>query len=608
MITLGIHDGHGASACIMVDGKLRAFVQEERFTRLKNDYGYPIQAIEFCLAELGIEAKDLDCVAFASTTMHALNAKLKSICNFTNEDWIRIHKEYWHPKLFEGRDVSDAFDWIADDPRFQNVSHYYDFSQIGIGYNHREMLEAVRNIRLDGLKRHLDIHADKVTFCDHHACHAYYSLFGSHIRDDRSLVFTLDGGGDGTTSTLFQFLDGSLKEIARSNGVDIARLYREITLIMGMKLGEHEYKVMGLAPYATNREATKSWRVFENMFEIRDDLIAYAEGKKLKDHYFSLKDAFEGHRFDGIAAAVQRLVEETAIAWVTQSAEKYGARKAVAGGGTAMNVKANMLIAEQDILDDFYVCPSPGDDTLSIGASYMVEAATSANAWERLHPIDDVYQGPSYGQADAEDAIRKRGTNQKFSVKSNLEPEAIAAFLAEGKVVARCSGPMEFGARALGNRSILADPRSRRTVEKINHQIKYRDFWMPFAPVVLADRANDYLQLEGKGIRRDYMMIGARTTKEGAEALAAATHAGDDSARPQVLVREKNPGYYDIVKAFEAQTGVGALLNTSFNLHGEPIACTPDDAISVFERSELDGLLLDDILITRAVDGETKSP
>jgi carbamoyltransferase len=598
MKILGIHDGHCSSACLMIDGKLVALAAEERFTRLKNDHGYPLHAIDFCLQQGGLTAADLDEVAFATVNLGMFSVGLKALANFDGDDWRRIHREYWKPKLYDGVDDPAVFQQLWSE-RFRSDWHHYDFSGVDGSYRSLNDKGLSRRIRLEGLRRHLGLGEDKVRFYDHHACHAYYALFGSHIREDDTMIYTLDGGGDAATSTLFRFRDGNMEELSRSNAVDIARIYREITLIMGMKMGEHEFKVMGLAPYATDRELGKSSVLFSGMFEIRDDLIAYRDGQRPKDLYFALRDAFEGHRFDGIAAAVQTMTENAVCNWFRTTQLKYKSRRAVFAGGVAMNVKLNMFIAEMPELDDFYVCPSPTDDTLCVGACYMAETARSDDAWQSLHPIDDAYMGPAYGRADAERAIAESGVGEIAEVRPGTTVTDAAALLAQGKVVARCAGRMEFGQRALGNRSILADPRLEDIVEKINDQIKYRDFWMPFAPVVKSDRESDYLDGRNTGIQRPYMMIGAHTTERGRNELKAAVHRGDQTARPQVLSRDRNPGYYDIVAAFEQETGTGALLNTSFNLHGEPIVCTPADAISTFQRSALDVLLFDDVALVR---------
>ena len=599
MVILGIHDGHCAAACIMVDGALKALAAEERFTRLKSDHGYPLRAISYCLKELGITALDLDHVAFSGKMMNVWGVRLKAMSCFSSDDWMLLQREYWKPLFYDGVKNPEPFKRLYEDARFQTLTHYYDFSRVGWQEAMAGGEELTRRIRLEALHRHLGIGSEKVGFYDHHTCHAAYALYGSPIRDDGTMVYTLDGGGDGCTSTVFRFEQGRLHELARSNDVDVARIYRFVTLMMGMKMGEHEYKVMGLAPYAPERERNKSYAVFDGKFCVKDDLISWTDGGRPKDLYFWMKDAFENHRFDGIGAATQRACEVAVSKWMLRTQAKYASTKMVFAGGVAMNVKLNMLLADAEGIEAYCVPPSPSDDTLPIGASYLAEAALKKDSWKRLKPVTDPYMGPRYSSADAREAIQRTGANERFKVEQNVTPRRIAGLLADNKVVARLGGRMEFGQRALGNRSILADPRNDETVNKINHQIKYRDFWMPFAPVIKAERANAYLAMNKGDICRDYMMVAARTTPLGARALAAAIHKGDGTARPQVVRREQNETYYDIIDEFEKITGTGALLNTSFNLHGEPIVCSVEDAISTFERSELDVVVMEDVALMR---------
>jgi len=601
MNILGVHDGHNASACLMVDGKLVAVAEEERFSRLKMDCGYPLNAIEFCLRQGGIDASDIDHVAVATEKYHAIYMAMKMNALMTIDDWIEYNEMYFKPLLYEGKKNDDFVQSLFEREKFRGVEHWYDFSKIRRDYDFVRDAQQVRDIRIDGFVRHLGIDRNKVAFHDHHACHAYYAMYGAPDRPDRTVVFTLDGGGDGSVSTVFKYENGAMRELARTNATDVARMYRYVTLHMGMKPGQHEYKVMGLAPYANEREAEKSWSYFADRYEVRDDLIGYREGRKPKDLFFTMQDGFRGHRFDGIAAAVQRMVETVVAPWIVDTTAAHNARSARFGGGVAMNIKLNMLLAEDQRLEDYYVCPSPTDNTLSIGAAYKAAIGAGAGP-DDVAPVDDVYLGPGYTTSDVEEAIDSSGVAGDYKVHRGVTPADVAGFLERGQVVARCSGQMEFGERALGNRSILADARNPETVSKINSQIKYRDFWMPFAPVMLEERAADYVASDIPRDRMGHMMIGSDSTALARRDLPAGLHAADKSMRPQVIRRDRNPGYWDVLKAFEERTGVGGLLNTSFNLHGEPIVCSPKDAISTFVRSGLDVVLMEDVAIERTAE------
>ena len=598
MIVLGIHDGHNASACLMVDGKLEAMVEEERFSRLKMDCGYPIEAVDFCLAKFSLHPSEVDQVAVATQNYHALYMGFKMNAMMTIDDWVEYNEQYFRPLLYEGKKNNDFLESLFSREKFKNVKHWYDFSDIDKDYEFARDSNLVRNIRIEGISRHLKIDREKITFFDHHNCHAHYSMFAAPGRKDGTTVFTLDGGGDASVSTVSRFHDGQLTELARTNETDIARMYRYVTLYMGMKSGQHEHKVMGLAPYATDREVKRSWAFFEDRFEIRNDLIRYKKNRKPKDLFFTMQKEFRCHRFDGVAGAVQQMVEEVVGNWISEVALAYGSDTVRFGGGVAMNVKLNMLLNQNIQLEKLYICPSPTDNTLSIGACYA-SCLMSGLSCDQLEPVNDVYLGPRYTSEDVNNEIRKSNITGKFVVEGEITPERIAQWLVEGKVVARFSGGMEFGERALGNRSILADPRDIGTVAKINEKIKYRDFWMPFAPVILEEVASDYIvESENLGVF-NHMMIATNSTPVGRDALTAGIHPADKTMRPQVIKKSHNQEYWEIVNAFKKITGVGALINTSFNLHGEPIVGTPADAISTFERSELDVVVMENRALLR---------
>jgi carbamoyltransferase len=599
MIVLGIHDFHDSSACIMVHGELKALVAEERFSRLKRDMGYPYRSINFCLKQTGVDPRDIDHVAIASTQYSAFMSKVKAFSTFGVEDWFRLFEEYWWPRIYEKRETTEVILDLWNDPRFKALDHYYDFSVIDGSFQSIMDESLAKQIRLDAVRRHLGIESQRVGFYDHHSCHAWYALFGGPKREDNTLVYTIDGGGDKTSATLFRFAGGQMRELARSNKADPSKIYRNIAFTMGMKGGEHVHKVMGLAPYATDRELMRSWRVFDGMFTVKGDMICYADDREPPDNFFYFQKAFSKHRFDGIAGAVQQMFETAIYQWLEGCQRKYRSRSAVFAGGGAMNVKTNMILAESGLVDYFHVCPSPTDDTLCVGACYMAETRHDPRAWEYLKPITDVYLGPEFDRSAIEAAVISKGIPDRFNLEERADADKIASWLEDGRIVARLSGRMEFGERALGNRSILADPRNPETVHRVNRQIKYRDFWMPFAPVLLQERCFEYIKARNRDIVRSYMMIASETTDKGKAELPAAIHPADRTARPQVLQKRENASYYEIVKKFEVRTGIAGLVNTSFNLHGEPIVCSPEDALDVFLRSELDAVVMDDIAVKR---------
>src|SRR5207302_1073541 len=271
------------------------------------------------------------------------------------------------------------------------------------------------------------------------------------------------------------------------------------------------------------------------------------------------------------------------------------------GGGVFMNVKANMLIADETWLGDLFVFPSCGDESNAVGAAYLGYLDLCAESGGRAapKPFGPAYLGPDIQESEIEAVIENRDLASRYRVSEHTAiEEKIAELLVSDGVVARCAGRMEFGARALGNRSILANPSDHRVVPLINRMIKNRDFWMPFAPTILAERAADYL-VNPKGLASPYMMLAMPTRPEVLEALVAAVHPQDGTARPQILERTWNPEYHAVIAEFERRTGIGAVLNTSFNLHGEPVVCSAGDAVDTFERSGLPHLAVGRWLISK---------
>ena len=262
-----------------------------------------------------------------------------------------------------------------------------------------------------------------------------------------------------------------------------------------------------------------------------------------------------------------------------------------------MNIKINKVIMEIDEVDDIFVGPSGGDESLSLGAAYAL--------WHRLNPDKPVrpllhtFLGPAYGSEEVRKTIDEK-LPIGFKVIQNPTIDLVAEYLAKGFVIARSKGRMEYGARSLGNRSILARADDPAMIRKINTKIKRRDFWMPFAPIILKERMEDYV-VNPKNIHSPYMTIGFDSTELARQHLRAALHPADDSMRPQILERNQNRELYELIKCFEAKTGMGGLLNTSFNLHGEPICCSPLDSLNTFINSELDGLYMEGHLILRTL-------
>jgi carbamoyltransferase len=584
MIVLGINETHCATAAVLKDGKIVGCASEERFTRVKNDAGYPRRAVDALLASLGITPREIDVVALAGTRMAA-----KQWLDRVLQDEAYI-KEYYGVRLPSARRVLEK--------RFRKLGAKFgliDASRGKFGISQAERLGLVTD--------HLGIGAERIRCLDHHTCHAAAAYFGSPFRGAPALVLTNDNSGDGLCATVSTAEGQRLTrhEATSSAPGSLGALYSFVTLYLGMKFGEHEYKVMGLAPYASRAGAQRAYQALKETFDIVEGTPCRFEWKKRGERYQLLLRACLGLRFDWVAGGAQQLLEEILLRWVGLVRGRRGGSRLALGGGVFMNVKANMLIAQQHGIEDLFVFPSCGDESNAIGAAYLAHLEESAKRGlpARPEPLGPAYLGPEATDEEIEGLIREHNLDGRYKVgfHDRIE-EKIADLLVSDGVVARCAGRMEFGARALGNRSILANPSDHRVVPLINRMIKNRDFWMPFAPTILKERETDYL-VNPKGLGSPYMMLAFPTQGKRHEEIVAAIHPQDATARPQILEESWNPEYYRIIREFERRTGIGAVLNTSFNLHGEPIVCSPADAVDTFERSGLPHLALGHWLISK---------
>jgi carbamoyltransferase len=358
---------------------------------------------------------------------------------------------------------------------------------------------------------------------------------------------------------------------------------------------------MGLAPYAPAGATDRATTALREVFDWTTGDPALFSWKRRGPRYRLLLEATLGQRFDGIAGGAQRLLEGVLVGWARLMHERYGGERLALGGGVFMNVKANMLLAAEEWVRDLFVFPSCGDESNAVGAAYLgyLDLCARRGVTPTPRPFGPAYLGPALDDAAIEDEIRRRGLSGRHAVSEPARvEERIAELLVSDGVVARCAGRMEFGARALGNRSILANPSDHRVVDLINRMIKSRDFWMPFAPSVLRERADDYL-VNPRGLASPYMMLAFPTRPERRDEIIAAVHPHDGTARAHIVEASDNPEYHQVIREFERRTGTGAVLNTSFNLHGEPLVCSAADAIDTFERSGLPHLALGRFIISK---------
>jgi carbamoyltransferase len=361
--------------------------------------------------------------------------------------------------------------------------------------------------------------------------------------------------------------------------------------------GDHEYKVMGLAPYG------KSSYCLDKIKKIID--IDSSNPLKFKNNMNCLKPSFEielgkilrGQRFDNVAAAAQEWLEILKEKWVKNAIAKTGIHKIACAGGNFLNVKANQKLLALEEVDDAFFCPASGDEGLAVGAAligYYEMSMMSGKKPENI-PLKDTYLGSSFSNEEIEESLKKHSLLEKAEYIDDIDETVGELLTKDSNIVARFSGQMEWGPRGLGNRSILANPSDYGVIRKINHAIKMRDFWMPFGPSILESRMRDYVV---NPINAPYMILAFDTTEKRSE-ISAAIHPYDLTCRPQTVIAEYNPGYEKVLKSFEAKTGIGAILNTSFNLHGKPIVWSPDIAIDTFNNSELDAVAVGNYLLKK---------
>src|SRR3989339_1285072 len=548
MTVIGVYDGHNSSAALSINGQIICAVQEERFTKRKNETGFPVLAIKYILETYNLDNSNIDIVAMATierTDINNIQYPIDAV--FGIDDYIDMMEEYWKPKL-SGQPYPKDYAKQIFEKKFNNEKNFYTIPLDFYDLDRSTLQTKVAEVITRNIADYMKIDKEKIQFFDHHTCHAMYGYFANPNRKENTIAITVDAYGDGKNQTVWKIQNNKFELISESSQCEIARLYRMVTLYLRMKPLEHEFKVMGLAPYAKDKYSDEVAHVFEELLEF--DGLKIIHKNRPADLYLFLNEKLKYFRFDNIAGGVQKYTEEMLIKLFEKAHQETGFKNFVFSGGVAMNVKANKALGDLEIIDDLFVAGSSSDESQSIGACY------SAN-------------------------------------------HAVALLLAKGEVVARVAGKMEFGSRALGNRSILANPSNPAIIQHINELIKGRDFWMPFAATILDTYEEKYL-VNPKKYESRYMAIAMDTKKEHLSEIKAGTHPYDETVRPQILTQAQNPEYYDLIVEFSKLTGIGSLLNTSYNLHGLPVVNDVADAMHVFKNSGLKYLILNDILISKA--------
>lgn len=575
MLTLGIHDGHTATAAILENGKIVACISEERLNRQKEWAGFPELAISKCLEITKMQPEDFDAIG---------------ICSFMPQIG---HKDYDNPN------------WLKK------------LSGCSVKVIPRSLLQSERNIRLLQAvgkltsKKRKEFYRRQLQklgftcphfFYEHHDLHAASAFYTNWHRPQRCLVITLDGSGDGVCGSINIGENGRISRLAGVfNYNSICEFYTRITEYLGMKPMSHEYKLMGMAPYADEKYRENLLQLFRSYYKVSESKpfqFINTSGKWKWLILDLLQDVLNRKRFDSISGAAQDIFEEVILKWIQNAISQTGVHDLALSGGGFMNVKLNGKILNLPEVHSLFVFPSCGDESNPIGAS--IKAALDVGFDHReIETLEMTYWGPEYSNDDVKKEIDRLLPKNGFAISFHEDIDKyVGRKVANGAIVGRLVGRMEWGARALGNRSIIADPRSPKVIQRINKAIKMRDFWMPFAPAVLIDFRHKYLKLRDN-FHCSFMTMACETTKEAYRDIPAALHPFDQSARPEVVDQKLHPRFYRMIKSFEKETGVGGVLNTSFNIHGDPIVCSPEDAIQTLINSDLDAVQLENFFVER---------
>jgi carbamoyltransferase len=615
---------HDSAACLVIDGEIVAAAQEERFTRVKHDPGFPANACRYCLAEAGLKAADLTLVGFYEKPLTKFDRLLDTYLDYAPKGWtsfIHAIPLWMKEKLWVGDTILREIAKLEepDDPK--------------------------------AAKRLAKSFPWKVMFGDHHESHAASAFYPSPFEE--AAVITIDGVGEWATASLGAGRGADLRLIKELRFPDsLGLLYSALTYFTGFKVNSGEYKVMGLAPYGEPRLLPL---LKERIARICDDGSIH-----LDQSYFNYCEGLTmtGRRFDeavggppremesdltqremDLARSVQDFTDEAMLKLARFAHAETGMTHLAMAGGVALNCVANGRILREGPFEEIWIQPAAGDAGGAVGVAlalwhrYLGKPRTSAErvgtwvsnkAWRATHRPGDLppyqdgmkgaYLGPAFPMSDIERFLGERKAPYRRVGREAL-PRVVADLLASEKVVGLHQGRMEFGPRALGSRSILGDARSSKMQSVMNLKIKYRESFRPFAPSVLCEHVHEWFELD-----RDspYMLLVADVQKDRRRkmtpeeeqlwgidklnvprsSIPAVTHV-DHSARVQTVRRDTNPLYWDIIEAFRALTGCAVIVNTSFNVRGEPIVCSPDDSYRCFMRTGMDALVLEECLLLK---------
>ena len=591
MIILGISCYfHDASAALINDGQLIAAAEEERFTRIKHDYSYPTNAIEFCLKKASIDASDIDYVVFFEKPFTKFERLLKTAIQ-------GFPKTYW---MF----AQSMRTWLFD------------------------------KLWIKGLiSDHLKIDPKNIMFSEHHISHAASAYYCSPFKE--SAILTFDGVGEWATTTIGKGKGGKLEiedEIHFPHSLGL--LYSAFTAFLGFEVNEGEYKVMGMAPYGNPKYVNEVYKIIR----INEDNSFWLDQKYLSFHYSTKKsftkkmtqlfgeprDAnipfftkssgypsyfgdkpsnFEelseyNQHYADIAASIQIVAEEIILELATEACRRSGSNNLCLAGGVALNSVANGRILRETPVENLYIQPAAGDGGCALGAALYLWHDGLGNSENRFI-MDHAYWGEEYNDDQISKAIDSSEFNSQYINNEDDLLDMTVDRLTSGKVIGRFNGRFEWGPRSLGNRSILADPRSNKMKDLVNTKIKFREPFRPFAPSALAEITESYFELPNAtdNMAARFMLLVTNVHEDKQDLIPAVSHMG--TARVQTVYKETNSSYYNLIERFGQSTGVPILLNTSFNVRGEPIVSSPHDALNTFRNSGIDTLVIGNHIVDK---------
>jgi carbamoyltransferase len=583
---------HDSAAALLRGGRIVAAAQEERFTRKKHDAGFPRQAIEYCLAESGISLADIDAIVFYDKPLVKFERLLETYLSYAPNgfrSFLAAMPIWLKEKLLLKDTLKNALAELGDCSKKQ---------------------------------------LPRLLFSEHHKSHAASAFYPSPF--ERAAVLCLDGVGEWATTSAWRAEGNTIEPLWEIDFPhSLGLLYSAFTYFTGFKVNSGEYKLMGLAPYGEPKYVNT---ILDELMDLKPDgtfrldmqYFNYCTGLTMTNSRFD--SLFGGpprkpespltDREMDIAASIQKVTEEVVLRLVRTLHQETGEKHLCLAGGVALNCVSNGRIEREGPFDSIWIQPAAGDAGGALGAAQIAwhEYFEQPRQAVRGDAMSGSYLGPGFGRDEILGYLDTMDAEYTEHPDEALLPQ-LAELLANEKVIGWFQGRMEFGPRALGARSIIGDPRSTAMQSMMNLKIKYRESFRPFAPSVLAERVSDYFEQATpspymlivapvhQGIRRELSagqqaLFGIERLKLIRSELPAITHV-DYSARVQTVHRETNPRYHELIRQFEARTGCGVLVNTSFNVRGEPIVCTPEDAYRCFMRTEMDYLVLGNFLLAK---------